>query len=1858
MKPNVLFKGNRKAKSSGNHVSQEDLLQFSKLIKKADPFAIEANESYQLNQDLEKFHSDILDALERERNFGNGNETDEIISKEGYNYRPKSSTNAKSYKRECINFLKGNCSRGNSCWFAHTSNDISNETTSTKSVITQLEAEILQLEEEIKKHNLSSSTFSGSLAPTDGKSSADRIGEFKLDQISTQSESKVSPTKKTCFEFSKRGSCRHGSRCYFEHVSSVPVGGVAKVVGQEIAEDDSRATAARLAPGKKEHNNEKVISSESVLKTGLSTTIPVSAASQPTASSAPLKTNLTTAVNALKTLLAVPNVSVSSPQIAAKNEDFKLNSARDLHILVVPPISVPEDDESGRGKQTKKRPAVKKQRENNGPSAEPAVVSHASKQTDGVTVALLQTEAGRAISSTNVTFEPSSDKTKPSKKNPSSSNRKGKVDELDTLAADQVPAETSRTTCASEQEGKTDAVVKDVVKHDTTDASREGPHATVSQLKQQPQQGPVAPESASLSTSASATLQASQYASISEASGPPHESSDRKKTVPSTSPVIAPLGLIRDAIDGSSGDGDASRSNDTSEHAVMRLRGLLGGMGVGVGVGLGFGSTTWPADILAITTGSSEKSLQAGQHQTPQETDKQQAFSAPTLENQSRNQFLQSYRNDFSATSLLLNSGSLMSTSATSDSARVETTDHGQALPSALPMRWNDTPVGDNTWMTPAASAPSNSNSIASSQMETGLDSGPGSGLLRLGPPGYGPWSSNNGPPDRVAQRHGASRESDGGDRQSALGAPSSGSGFSYSQNQSHLGGGGSNSLATSDTIGRSQSQAQESLGGNSMPSSFAASNQQLVGVRQQSLSQQSLYQQQQQHQQRQLEHFQNSFQQQQFQQQQFQQQPPLPNLNPYFMMPPGAYPGMPMMSMPPPGPMGMMMPPPMYHHPMMGPPIYPPYPGYLPPPPYFPNMGPPGLSADVPDIRQPPTQLSFETPTSTVDTPAAEAQIVRPPAEKEPGPGTEGSAKAGSEVQGSVPQPVSGAAASASPLPIDNSPSEPAADVPSVLAEEPESQRHTKALLSMLGVGKASPAVPQAKDDVTGTAKDINLAQDSVAADAAVVGVAVTRKLPHRTICPPNMRGAITVFNRRTKQPVLSVQPQQDITVKWRLTPEYWKHKSPTTQQALMLGLFRYGIKSNQNSVFVKKLIVRKGPMAHLQGEADCFAPKEAGKFVFRIFDNRTDNVAETVATSDCLSVELWGVAVTHSLKRLSESFSGVESAASSARTLMQLQTTISGIRDRGAPDGRDDPSVLMQSCFRSVLALVQEAIKEWNELEKKEKQMSKAALEEVKSNGNTEADNGDKEDAKGNEAYWNAKHQCVRTHADAMRVLSHLKSNPTAWQLLLREQQDVIATITTFFCPLQGRFFDSVSDMDRARMKQFGYLPSPPPPIVFDKHGQPTSVTSSWLSSPLLLSLNKAIQMILPSILPSEGHATKRESVRVRLRDALLGNSVVPPGTDIGVFGSSTNTFGSDDADLDMCLILPLQVSALTGAGAFSGDSTDSRSLLIETVGKFLTEAAGGMSEVSIRSTARIPIVLFKDPISGLDCDISFNNPLAMRNTRLLAAYSSIDERLRQLAFLIKKWAKVRGINDPQQGTLSSYGYLLCLIHFLQTRSPPILPSLQQLPPQWPDKTVPLPGQLERWDAHPVDGRPCNTYFLDPTAAGAEKASAALKAEAIKNTQTVGELFAEFFLYFGWLFDAHNNVVSVRMGRAVDKTLKAEESCWSVNDKLCIEDPFEHWYDVAHVLRGPKMDHFLKAEFLRAYTLIARAEAIGNASDRDLAGLDSPADNLPARPTETSLLSLILEPTSTRVLEGDRSKDASGMDDARDRSLSDIFE
>lgn len=213
-------------------------------------------------------------------------------------------------------------------------------------------------------------------------------------------------------------------------------------------------------------------------------------------------------------------------------------------------------------------------------------------------------------------------------------------------------------------------------------------------------------------------------------------------------------------------------------------------------------------------------------------------------------------------------------------------------------------------------------------------------------------------------------------------------------------------------------------------------------------------------------------------------------------------------------------------------------------------------------------------------------------------------------------------------------------------------------------------------------------------------------------------------------------------------------------------------------------------------------------------------------------------------------------------------------------------------------------------------------------------------------------------------------------------------------------------------------------------------------------------------------------------------------------------------------------------------------------------------------------------------MECDIALSNPLARANTLLLRTYSLCDPRVRELAYLIKYWAKNRHLNSPGDGTLSSYGFILCLLHFLQTRPVPLIPNLQQIPSDWSGRTSTEPAarqSMQRWEANSDgDNTQYNTYFYSP--ANQQQGSllqvrhwflfvlleilfVSFQRFAQNNTETTAELLVEFFQYFAWKFDHRAHVVAIRHNGTdkqggpnafINKLDKAETDAWSQHDRL----------------------------------------------------------------------------------------------------------
>ncbi|PQQ17282.1 hypothetical protein Pyn_39347 [Prunus yedoensis var. nudiflora] len=215
--------------------------------------------------------------------------------------------------------------------------------------------------------------------------------------------------------------------------------------------------------------------------------------------------------------------------------------------------------------------------------------------------------------------------------------------------------------------------------------------------------------------------------------------------------------------------------------------------------------------------------------------------------------------------------------------------------------------------------------------------------------------------------------------------------------------------------------------------------------------------------------------------------------------------------------------------------------------------------------------------------------------------------------------------------------------------------------------------------------------------------------------------------------------------------------------------------------------------------------------------------------------------------------------------------------------------------------------------------------------------------------------------------------------------------------------------------------------------------------------------------------------------------------------------------------------------------------------------------LQNVQALTRARVPIVKLMDPVTGISCDICINNVLAVINTKLLRDYANIDARLRQLAFIVKHWAKSRGVNETYQGTLSSYAYVLMCIHFLQQRRPAVLPCLQEMR-----------------STYSVTVENIECAFFDQV----DK----LRDFGSQNREPIAKLVWAFFNYWAYGHDYANSVISVRTGSVLSK----REKDWTRrigNDRhlICIEDPFEISHDLGRVVDKYSIK-VLREEFERA--------------------------------------------------------------------------
>lgn len=337
-------------------------------------------------------------------------------------------------------------------------------------------------------------------------------------------------------------------------------------------------------------------------------------------------------------------------------------------------------------------------------------------------------------------------------------------------------------------------------------------------------------------------------------------------------------------------------------------------------------------------------------------------------------------------------------------------------------------------------------------------------------------------------------------------------------------------------------------------------------------------------------------------------------------------------------------------------------------------------------------------------------------------------------------------------------------------------------------------------------------------------------------------------------------------------------------------------------------------------------------------------------------------------------------------------------------------------------------------------------------------------------------------------------------------------------------------------------------PPP--HELNGQVSTPGDAWLfdliDTTLPVAKDKLSQQILDLFQACQQQVTdlkKKDVCRAELQREI---QQIFPQSRLYLVGSSLNGFGTRSSDADLCLVIKEEPM---------NQKTEARHILSLLQKHFYTRLSYIERPQLIR--AKVPIVKFRDKVSGVEFDLNVNNVVGIRNTFLLRTYAQIESRVRPLVLVVKRWASHHGINDASRGTLSSYSLVLMVLHYLQTLPEPVLPSLQKDYPECFNPSMQL---------HLVHLAPRH-----------------IPKYQSKNSTSLGDLFVGFLKYFATEFDCTDKIVSVRTGEAMQRTDGIE---WR-HKYICVEEPFDRTNTARAVHEKLKFD-MIQDEFKKAWVIL----------------------------------------------------------------------
>ncbi|RPA77623.1 hypothetical protein BJ508DRAFT_165692 [Ascobolus immersus RN42] len=340
----------------------------------------------------------------------------------------------------------------------------------------------------------------------------------------------------------------------------------------------------------------------------------------------------------------------------------------------------------------------------------------------------------------------------------------------------------------------------------------------------------------------------------------------------------------------------------------------------------------------------------------------------------------------------------------------------------------------------------------------------------------------------------------------------------------------------------------------------------------------------------------------------------------------------------------------------------------------------------------------------------------------------------------------------------------------------------------------------------------------------------------------------------------------------------------------------------------------------------------------------------------------------------------------------------------------------------------------------------------------------------------------------------------------------------------------------------------------------------------------INEVAEKYIKAATPSEEDLAIRKELKEDLEK--ICQQVSPNGT-LELFGSVASGFATVNSDLDLIFC----------------EDGEPREDPFEVPIKLTEKLKQAGFNILMLPKTRVPIIKVNstpdpnqdtsDPKKAIAVDIGFGHKsdLAFRNTELLQTYAKCDARLKPMVLFVKWWSKMRKINNTYRGTLSSYGYVLMIIHYLiNIVKPPVLVNLQSwgIPEGTPESEVRHKDGWNIW------------YWKEHK----EQELLAQNGGITSNKADIGLLLRGFFEYYAKDFEWNHHVISIRTkGGLLTKVEKDWKSAIHRSNKaeveykdrylFAIEDPFETTHNISRTCSSTGVKR-IRFEFNRASRLI----------------------------------------------------------------------